>query len=368
MPPAVVSKKLDVVFSRLEEGIRSGRWKIGDQMPTENELATELGCSRGTISKALARLEHAGRIERRPRAGTRVIDNKAPPPPQPSIGLDAWGFICPGDQHEGIWRIGRGFQQAAFAAKDRSLMLSTGENFRKEAEIVGRLHEFKVKGAVLYPVVQTPQDQIYYSQMILASKLPLVLVDLNLPGTNRPAVVTDAIHAGKTITQHLLAQNCRKLGFLANYAWTPGVRDRYLGYLQALEEAGIPEDRRRVFFSPEMHANFDDPLGEPTEIARRYLARKPDIDAVVCSNDFFAIALVRVAPEFGLRVPRDFRVVGIDDYSIAAECEVPVTTYRVDYEKLGRLSFELLKKTAEGQTDDYPEIQVRGKLVVRTSG
>lgn len=362
---AVSSKKLDVVFALLEEGIRSGRWKLGEQMPTENDLAVELKCSRGTISKALARLEHAGRIERRTRAGTRVIDNA--PPPAAAIDLDAWGFICPGDQHEGIWRIGKGFQQAAFAAGDRTLMLSTGKDFRKEAEIVGRLHEFNVKGAVLYPVIQTPQDQIYYSQMILSSKLPLVLVDLNLPGTNRPAVVTDAIHAGRTITRHLLSRGRRKLGFLANYAWTPGVRDRYLGYLQALEEAGIAEDRRRVYFSVDMHARFDDPLREPTEIARAYLARRPDIDGVVCSNDFFAIGLTRAAPEFGLRVPDDFGVAGIDDYAIASSCELPVTTYRIDYEKLGARSFELLLKTAAGESAGYPEIQLRGELVVRQS-
>ena len=361
-------KKLDVVFSLLEEGIRSGRWKAGDQMPTENELAVELECSRGTVSKALARLEHAGRIERRTRAGTRVIDDAFPRPIPAAIDFNAWGFIYPNDQHEGIWRIGRGFQQAAFAANEKTLMLSTGKDFRKEAAMVGRLHEFNVKGAVLYPVIQTPQDQIYYNQMILASKLPLVLVDLNLPGTNRPAVVTDAIHAGRTITRHLLGRGCRRLGFLANYAWTPGVRDRYLGYLQALEEAGIAEDRSRVFFSPDMNARFDDPLQEPSEIARTYLSGSPDIDGVVCSNDFFAIALTRVAPEFGLKVPSDFRVAGIDDYAVASACEIPITTYRIDYEKLGRLSLELLRDVTRGQGHDFPETRVRGELVVRASG
>lgn len=52
--------------------IRAGVWRPGDLLPTETELAAELGCARATVSRALRELAEAGLLDRRRRAGTRV--------------------------------------------------------------------------------------------------------------------------------------------------------------------------------------------------------------------------------------------------------------------------------------------------------
>ncbi|SNR39728.1 FadR/GntR family transcriptional regulator [Blastococcus mobilis] len=52
----------------------------GDRLPSERQLATELGVSRATLSRALAALETRGRIEVRHGVGALVRD------PAPSIG------------------------------------------------------------------------------------------------------------------------------------------------------------------------------------------------------------------------------------------------------------------------------------------
>lgn len=52
--------------------IRAGIWRPGDLLPTEAELAVELGCARATVSRALRALAEAGLLDRRRRAGTRV--------------------------------------------------------------------------------------------------------------------------------------------------------------------------------------------------------------------------------------------------------------------------------------------------------
>lgn len=52
--------------------IRSRIWAPGDPIPNESDLARDLGCSRGTVNRALQALADAGILERRRRAGTRV--------------------------------------------------------------------------------------------------------------------------------------------------------------------------------------------------------------------------------------------------------------------------------------------------------
>lgn len=48
------------------------RLQPGDRLPSEPDFATELGVSRTTLRQALARIERAGLVERRPGAGTVV--------------------------------------------------------------------------------------------------------------------------------------------------------------------------------------------------------------------------------------------------------------------------------------------------------
>lgn len=58
---------------RLMRRIKSGKYAVGDLLPSEPELAQAEGLSRSTVRAALAVLEKAGMIRRTPHVGTRVI-------------------------------------------------------------------------------------------------------------------------------------------------------------------------------------------------------------------------------------------------------------------------------------------------------
>ncbi|MGR3290912.1 MAG: UTRA domain-containing protein [Paracoccaceae bacterium] len=53
------------------------QWPPGELIPNEQELATEFSCSRATVNRALRELAEAGLLERRRKAGTRVVVNPA---------------------------------------------------------------------------------------------------------------------------------------------------------------------------------------------------------------------------------------------------------------------------------------------------
>ncbi|MCH8467046.1 MAG: GntR family transcriptional regulator [Roseinatronobacter sp.] len=65
----------------LLEHIQSGRWKPGDKIPREVELADHYGCTRSTVGRALRDLAVAGFLDRKRKGGTTVAPNptrKAP--------------------------------------------------------------------------------------------------------------------------------------------------------------------------------------------------------------------------------------------------------------------------------------------------
>ncbi|MEM1047095.1 MAG: UTRA domain-containing protein [Pseudomonadota bacterium] len=61
------------VKSEIVGRIRRGDWPLDTIIPGEIDLAAELGCARATVNRALRELAEEGVVERRRKAGTRVV-------------------------------------------------------------------------------------------------------------------------------------------------------------------------------------------------------------------------------------------------------------------------------------------------------
>jgi GntR family transcriptional repressor for pyruvate dehydrogenase complex len=60
------------IAAELERSILSGRYAPGDRLPSERELSSQLGVSRGVVREALGRLTSLGLIQATVGSGTRV--------------------------------------------------------------------------------------------------------------------------------------------------------------------------------------------------------------------------------------------------------------------------------------------------------
>jgi hypothetical protein len=63
---------VDSAEQALHNWLAAGRYRQGDRLPPEHEVAAMLGVSRGTLRSALQRLEESGEIIRRQGSGTFV--------------------------------------------------------------------------------------------------------------------------------------------------------------------------------------------------------------------------------------------------------------------------------------------------------
>lgn len=358
--------KVEQIYQCLLGRIQDGDIVVGENLPKEFDLAAEFACGRHTVSQAITRLAHEGLVERRKRAGTRVIRGGLSPE-QPVVELDAYALVYPSERHEGIWGVVRGFQDAATDATRRVVGLTTGTDYQRELEIVSRLSEFDVKGAAIYPVIPSAKAQVSLSRMFVESKVPIVLMDLMLPGLDRSSVIVDNFHAGYVMTRHMFDRKLTRVGFLTNHSWAPSVAERYHGYLWAHEEAGITPNSSHVHMEPEMRPDYENPLQDSIALGRRFLARKQNVEGVVCSNDFIARGLIRAALDSGMRVPEDLKISGVDDLTHQFEDDIPLTTYHVPFDSIGRRSFEVLNALVN--SDGSPDMinRVRGKIIVRST-
>lgn len=65
------------IHNILLERITGGDWQPGVLVPAEADLAEEFGCTRVTVNRAMQALADAGLLERRRKAGTRVVQRRS---------------------------------------------------------------------------------------------------------------------------------------------------------------------------------------------------------------------------------------------------------------------------------------------------
>ncbi|MGM7422389.1 FadR/GntR family transcriptional regulator [Cellulosimicrobium sp. CpK407] len=64
---------IDQAAARFRDEVISGRWPVGERIPTEVALVAEFGIGRNTVREALQSLVHAGLLRREQGRGTFVI-------------------------------------------------------------------------------------------------------------------------------------------------------------------------------------------------------------------------------------------------------------------------------------------------------
>lgn len=195
-----------------------------------------------------------------------------------------------------------------------------------------------------------------YLQKISASGLPCLLLDFYVPGGGVDCVVSDNVDGGCALTEHLLAQGLRDIGFIGSIRATSSIMDRYLGYQRALRLAGLTPREDWLLEDRGEDGRFI-PLQLPKELPQAFL----------CSCDEVAYNLVEALRASGKRVPEDVAVCGYDDFRFATLCQPPLTSYRVNVEQMAETAVGRLAARIRQDQDAPLTFKISGQMVVRES-
>ncbi|MFP4148031.1 MAG: LacI family DNA-binding transcriptional regulator [Nitriliruptoraceae bacterium] len=175
------------------------------------------------------------------------------------------------------------------------------------------------------------------------------------------AVDVDGVRGGQLVAEHLVADGCRRVGFVG---WPEGSLagdDRYAGLTagwldggRALSDVALVRCLNVV----------EDGVRAVDELAVRPGGLP---DAIVTVSDLLAVGVMRGLRARGLREGRDVRVVGYDDAPISAHLEFPLTTVRQPLDEVARRV--LARLLARLDDPDVPAVTelLEPHLVVRST-
>ena len=225
----------------------------------------------------------------------------------------------------------------------------------RELRAVRSFHERRVDGIL----VNSSRVGALYLPLLAEMKVPIVLINNQHPGDFVYSVSIDNLHAGREATRHLVELGHRRIAYLGNQYGIQADTERFSGYRQILEEAGIG-------FQPELVAHGDGQPEGGKRAMEKLLALPEPPTAVFCYNDMTALGALGAIRERGLHVPEDVSVVGLDDLFLASYTDPPLTTIQQPKKQMGSLAAQLLLDLLAGGKPES-RISLTGQLVVRQS-
>jgi GntR family transcriptional regulator, arabinose operon transcriptional repressor len=349
------------VYSALQREIQSGRLKRGDRLPSEAELVRKFGASRITIGRAVRDLQSAGLVERRAGSGTYVKSLRAP-------GALSFGLLIPDLGETEIFEpICQGMMASPLAREHALLWGSLNGAGASKAErawtMCRQYIDRRVSGVFFAPLELTAGKDDVNGRIAHAfdgARIPVVLLDRTVtPYPQRghhDLVGIDNRRAGYVITEHLARLGSRRIAFVARPNAAATVDAREAGYREALHAWNAPVDRALI--------HRLDP-SDADRVCELMTAARPD--AIVCANDRTAGHLMHALLRLGFSIPRDVRLVGIDDVEYASLLPVPLTTLRQPTRQIGDAAMAVMLDRVARREAPTKDVLLHCDLVVRKS-
>ena len=327
------------------------------------DIAADLGVSTITVSKVLRNQPDVGEATRR-----RVLQRVKELNYRPNLlarGLasgrsDTVGLIVPDLVHTFFAEFAKGLKAGLRKRGYQLVLASAEEEPQLEVEEIENLLARGVD-ALLLASCQTSAEGL---RSLLESNRPYVLIDRVLPDLSSHFVGTDDVAAGFMATEHLIAGNRRRIAHIGNSELSTGA-DRFRGYQQALQAAGIPQIESFIVHSARLEESGDK-VGYAAMDKLLQSRQRPD--AVFCYNDLSAVGAIKRILEAGLHVPNDIAVIGCGNLRLAAYLEVPLSSIDQNTTELGEQAASLTTSLLSGACrPELREVRVKPKVIARAS-
>lgn len=245
------------------------------------------------------------------------------------------GLIIPDVSHPFFAQLTSYIEYYAYNCGYKVLLCNSYSDVIKEKDYIDMLKRHQVDGIIMGSHNLETADY-------LNLKLPIVAIDRYL-SNEIPYITSDNYRGGVLATELLISKGCKKLAHISGpLELNTPANKRYKGFMDVVKEKNIEhvvvETRLNDFGNQEYKKIISDLFHE-----------HPDIDGVFVSSDMIGATLISVSKSIKKKIPKDIKIVGYDDISIASLMVPSLTTIRQPIEEMGRLSIDLIVRQIEGK-------------------
>lgn len=328
----------------LRQAIAENRFP-GDRLPTEVELADQLGVSRETVRRAAETLQREGLLVKIRRKGTFThfpkLSFQIKVTESTLLGYLQANYPAAHGQAEAVTPAISGLMlQGAIeeAAKHRFELIVRQAPHMQMGDAFHHLHQ----NARLRGVIFASYGEEKLLRRVAGLGVPIVLVDHDLPLPQINSVRDDSFEGARQAIDHLAKLGHRRIAF-AHWRHADLNPWRLRGYRQGLRDVGLSLRRKWEIPCELTEAGAHQVIDE-------FLALSPRPTALYCFNNSLARLVIDELSRRGLRVPEDVSILG------GGGEEIPgLTCHQCDWQAMGRYAVQILVRTLSEPGKHAPE-------------
>lgn len=325
--------------------------------PTMRQVAQRAGVSPATVSRVLNKTHYIAEETER-----RVLDVVGQMKYFKNVHArrlatgqsDLFGLVISEIANPYFPELIRGFQASAWDRGLDVLLCNTQYDTARAQAITRKLRESDVRGVA---IMTSSIDRTMISELTDAG-IGVVFCNLSPPGRFVSTISIDYQRGVSQAIEHVVRLGHHRASIIA------GPEDNRTAVMikQALV-AGL--QKHGLVLSRLVNSTYGIDAGASAVSAVLSPQEKPTV--IFCGSDLIAMGAMSALEQFGVEIPDDISVIGIDDIPFAFLARPPLTSIRVPREHVGVVAFEalekMLKKKRRQGTDHYVETE----LVVRSS-
>jgi LacI family transcriptional regulator len=199
---------------------------------------------------------------------------------------------------------------------------------------------------------------------LIAEEYVIGVLDQNLPGRREPnrVIVNFDENTAQKAVDYLAGLNHRKIGMIHGDIKRYNGLQKHDSFIKGFKKNGLELVKDWTEYSA-----FSEKGGYRS--MKAILERSAILPtAVCCANDSIAFGAMDAIHEFGLKIPEDISVIGIDDHMRSVACNPPLTTFRVDFSQMmSALTNNVIRAIKQEEENDFSCTQFGSELVERKS-
>lgn len=238
-----------------------------------------------------------------------------------------------------------------------NLVIKNIEADQFETEISsGNFEEFS---GIIFLATEADLDTIKHLEKLM---IPVVAVDNLFEHIDVDAVVMDNRSGVYLAMQYLYKMGHKVIGYVDSTIPFRNMIERREGYERALLELGLENKSNIITVTPTLEGAYEDVL-------KILESGRLEPTAYVAANDMIAIGMIKALKTYDYAIPQDISIIGFDDIPFCNVLDKPLTTMRVNKEKLGKLAITILDRKIRSEDEEEGPIKVLvgTKLIERDS-
>lgn len=333
---------------------------------TIKDIAKELNVSTSTVSRALK--DYPGISEETKKKVKELADKLNYRPNAVALSLRksksfTIGVIIPEVVHFFFSTVISGVEEVAYAKGYNVILVQTNEKLSREKSSIETMLSNQIDGVLVSFSRETTDFSHFRKLMDL--DFPIVFFDRQPDLDNTVNVTVNDFQGAYDAVRHLASQGYTRIAHLAGPSNLAISKGRKAGYLQALEDAGLPSNPSWIVECPSgteaesynlAKELFKDPSNRP--------------NAIFAHHDIVAASAMMALKDMGLKIPEDVGVVGYSNWQFSSMIDPPLSTVSQPGFKIGENAANLLLEMIEGKQTGYyspRNIVLDTELVVRKS-